>query len=207
MILPVEPTGAMELLINYRYWLLIPLSFIEGPVVAFIAGALSRLGYFNPYLAFTIFFLKDIILDGTFYIIGRFGGQTSIIRKILGKIGIKEEDIHEVRILWAKHGFRTMFLSKLSYSLSPGFLMAAGIVGMPARIFFQYAALVSLAQYGVLFTLGFYFGNTFGNVTKVLENIQYVVGAIFLVATIYYIFSRYMSRKLIKEEEEIKKEL
>ena len=96
---PTDPTGAMELLINYRYWLLVPLSFIEGPVVSFIAGALSRLGYFNPYLAFVIFFLKDIIVDGVFYVVGRFGEKASLVRRLLAKIGIKEGHIDEVRIL------------------------------------------------------------------------------------------------------------
>lgn len=204
---PTDPTGAMELLINYRYWLLIPLSFVEGPVVAFIVGTLSRLGYFNPYLAFVIFFLKDIIVDGIFYVIGRFGGKTSLIVRFLKKIGIKEDHIQEVKVLWTKHGFRTMFLSKLSYGLSPGFLIAAGIVEMPVKTFFWYAALVSLAQYGVLFMLGYYFGNAFGDVTKVLENIQYVVGAVIVVATAYYIFTRYMSQRLVEGEKEIKKEL
>jgi len=207
MIPPTDPTGAMELLIHYRYWLLIPLSFIEGPVVAFIAGALSHLGYFNPYLAFIIFFMKDIILDGIFYVIGRFSGQTSLIRRLLAKIGIREEHIHEARILWAKHGFRTMLLSKLSYGLSPGFLIAAGMVGMPVRIFFKYAVLVSLAQYGVLFMLGYYFGNAFGNVANVLENIQYAVGAVLLVTIAYYILTRYMGQKLVEEERKVKKEL
>ena len=85
--------------------------------------------------------------------------------------------------------------------------MAAGMVGMPVGVFFKYAVLVSLAQYGVLFMLGYYFGNAFGNATNVLENIQYVIGAVLLVATVYYILTRYVSRKLIEEEKEVKKEL
>ena len=196
---PIDPTGAVELLVHYRYWLLIPFSLIEGPVMAFIAGALSRLGYFNLYLAFIIFFLRDVILDGTFYFIGRFGGQTSLIKRLVAKIGIEEGHINEVRILWSEHGLRTMFLSKLSYSLAPGFLAAAGIVGVPFRIFFQYSVLASLIQYGVLFTLGYYFGNAFGSITKVVQNIQYVVGAVLLMGVLYYIFIRYMRKKLIKE--------
>ena len=203
---PTDPTGAVELLINYRYWLLIPLSLIEGPVMAFIAGALSRLGYFNIYLVFIIFFLRDVILDGVFYVIGRFGGQTPFIRRLLTKIGVKENHAQEVKVLWTKHGLRTMFLSKLSYSLSPGFLAAAGIVGVPFRTFFQYSVLASLIQYGVLFTLGYYFGNVFGSMTKVLQNIQYVVGAVLLIGIAYYIFTRYMRRKLIEEEKGVGKE-
>ena len=91
MIPPTDPTGAVELLIHYRYWLLIPLSLIEGPVMVFVAGALSSLGYFNPYLAFVIFFLRDVILDSIFYVIGHSGGQTSFIKKLLVKMGVKED--------------------------------------------------------------------------------------------------------------------
>ena len=67
-----------ELILQYRYWILIPLSFIEGPVVAFVAGMLASMGYFNIYFLSALFFVRDVGLDGVYYAIGHFGGaQTS----------------------------------------------------------------------------------------------------------------------------------
>ena len=52
-----------QLIIEYRYFILIPLSFIEGPIVAFAAGALASLGYFNVYALAIFFFVVDMLKD------------------------------------------------------------------------------------------------------------------------------------------------
>ncbi|MDP2665084.1 MAG: hypothetical protein Q8P23_00320, partial [bacterium] len=66
-----------ELILQYRYWILIPLSLIEGPVVAFVAGTLASLGYFNMSFLAVLFFVRDVGLDGVYYAIGHFGGRTA----------------------------------------------------------------------------------------------------------------------------------
>jgi hypothetical protein len=53
-----------QLILEYRYFLLIPLTFIEGPMVGFITGALSKLGYFDPFVAFWIFIIRDVLVMG-----------------------------------------------------------------------------------------------------------------------------------------------
>lgn len=194
------------LIIEYRYWLLIPLSFIEGPIIAFVTGTLSRLGYFNAYLAFAIFFFRDVILDSFFYFLGKYGGKTALAQKLLAKIGVNDAHLEDVRGLWEKHGFRTMFFSKLSYGLSATFLLVAGIVDMNLGKFMRYAALVALAQYGVLFVLGYFFGNSFGSVANVLNNLQYIIAVVLLVATGYYIFTHFMRTKLIEQEKQAEDE-
>lgn len=198
----MSPDTITHLIIEYRYWILVPLSFIEGPIVAFAAGTLAFLGYFNPYIAFTVFFVRDVVLDGFFYFLGKWGGKTNLAQRIMKKVGVTGEHLEDVHRLWKEHGFRTMFFSKLSYGLSAAFLLVAGIVEMDYRKFFRYAALVALAQYGVLFVLGYYFGNAFGTVSRILDNLQYLVGGIVLVASGYYVFTRYMRGKLIEQENE-----
>lgn len=118
------------------------------------------------------------------------------------KIGVTREHLDDVHRLWKEHGFRTMFFSKLSYGVSAAFLLVAGIVEMDYFAFFRYAALVALAQYGTLFVLGYYFGGAFGTVSNVLNNIQYVVAVVVLLATGWYIFTHYIRRRFDKEIEE-----
>lgn len=189
-----------QTIIEYRYWVLIPLSFVEGPLIAFVGGTLAFLGYLNPFVAFAIFFLRDVILDGFFYFLGRFGGRTALAKRILKKIGVNEGHLDDVRRLWHHHGFRTMFFSKLSYGLSAAFLLVAGIIDFDYKKFFWYAALVALAQYGVLFILGYFFGNTLGATANILDILQYVIAGGVIAATAYYIFSRWMRGRLIEQE-------
>ena len=103
-----------ELILQYRYWILIPLSFIEGPVVAFVAGMLASMGYFNIYFLSALFFVRDVGLDGVYYAIGHFGGRTNFAKRMLNKIGITTDHLEQVRVLWEKRPGWTMFIGKLS---------------------------------------------------------------------------------------------
>ena len=193
------------LILEYRYWILIPLTFIEGPLIGFIAGALSRLGYFDPFLAFTIFIVRDMCMDLLWYYAGSHGGQTRFAAWMLRKARITEKDLHAVRILWDTHGLRTMFVAKLSYGIAQLFLAVAGIVRFPLSKFLRYALIVALVEYGGLFLLGYLVGAAFGDMTRMIANIQWVVAILALFISAYYIFTHFMRRKALEEEEEVER--
>jgi len=189
------------IVIEYRYWILVPLSFIEGPVVAFVAGTLASAGYFNIYLLAALFFVRDVGLDGVYYAIGFYGAGTRLAEKLMTKLGITEDHLEEVGNLWKHYPGRTMFLGKLSYGIASAFIVVAGIVKMPLKLFFGYGILVVLAQYGTLLLLGYFFGSALGgNITKILENVQYAIGGLTLMIGAYYIGSRYVRGRFMKEE-------
>ena len=169
-------------LIHYRYWILIPLALIEGPIVAFVVGTLSSRGYFNPYAAFAIFVAKDTFVDGVYYYLGRFAGEKRFVTRLLTRAHVTSEELQHVRCLWERAGWRTTFVGKVSFGLAPIFLVVAGIVAFPAPLFFRYAVGVALAQYAVLLVLGFYLGHAIGAVSQAIRLIQYVgVGAAVIV--------------------------
>ena len=190
-----------NLIIGYRYWILIPLTFIEGPVVAFIAGTLASLNYFNVYGLAVLFFIRDIGMDGVYYCLGYFGGRTDFSKKMLEKIKITENHLNDVKKLWEQNPGKTMFIGKLSYGIASAFIVVAGMVKMPLKQFFKYGVLVAISQYGTLLLLGYYFGNAFGNeLIGTIENIQYFITISALVISIFYGFSWYMRGKFMKEE-------
>ena len=73
----MESELIFKLILQYRYWILIPLSLVEGPVVAFFSGTLSSFGYFNLPLLAAIFFIRDITLDILYYILGFYASRAS----------------------------------------------------------------------------------------------------------------------------------
>jgi membrane protein DedA with SNARE-associated domain len=192
-----------QLIIEYRYLILIPLAIIEGPIVAFIAGTLAILGYFDIYVLAAFFLVRDVAMDAIYYCIGYFGGKTKFAQRMLAKIKVTENHLDGVRKLWEHHPLSTMFIGKLSYGVGSTFVTVAGMVKFPFSTFFKYGVIVAIAQYWTLLALGYFYGNTFGgSISNVLSNIQYVIGAVGVVITIYYIFSWRMRSKFMKETQE-----
>ena len=203
----MSPDALTHLIIEYRYAILIPLSFVEGPIVAFFAGTLASLGYFNIYVLGAFFLVRDILVDLGCYALGRFLGKKAFIHRFLHRIHISEEDIASTRKLWHHHPGKTMFFSKLSYGVAAGFIVVAGMVEMPLNIFLLWGLLVAIMHYGTLLLLGYFFGVSFGgSIEAIFTNLQYVILGLVLIGTIYYFFKRYMSRRLRRAEDEAAKE-
>ena len=189
-----------QLILQYRYWILIPLSIIEGPIVAFIAGTLASLKYFNLYLLLLIFFLRDVLMDAFYYLLGYYGWKTRVARRILARMQIREEQLEGVRTLWNAHPARTMFIGKLSYGIASTFIVIAGMVRMRLVSFFKYSAIVAVAQFWTLILLGYFFGGAFGGtVAGVLEKIQYVVAGLTIVISVYYLVSWRMRARFLSD--------
>lgn len=197
----MTPAHITQLIIEYRYWLLVPLAIIEGPIVAFVAATLAAGGYFNIYLLVLIIFARDLGLDGMWYAIGYWGSDTRFAKKMLAKMKVTEGHIDSMRKLWEDKPVRTMFIGKLSYGISAAFVVAAGTVHVPLGKFFKYGIIVTIAQYGTLLFLGYFFGAAYGSsLTGIIQNVQYVVAIGMLVLTAFYCVSWYMRGKFLKEE-------
>lgn len=191
------------LILEYRYLILLPLSLIEGPIVAFVAGTLASLGYFNPFALAAFFFVRDIAVDGACYALGYFGGQSSAAKRILRWLGVTDDHLDEVRTLWNKHPGKTMFFSKLSYGVAAGFIVVAGMVEMPLKKFLMYGAIIAVAHYCTLLVVGYFFGVTFGGtIGGIIERAPYVLAVAGVLWLGYYLFKRYMSKRLEEFEEQ-----
>jgi len=191
----MSPQNIAHLIIEYRYWILVPLAIIEGPIVAFVSGALASLGYFNLYALAVLFFARDMGMDAIYYYSGYFGSRTSFAQRMIRKMDVQEDQLNDLRSLWEQHPARTMFIGKLSYGIAQAFIVVAGAVKMNIRKFFTYGAIVAVVEFGTLLLAGYFFGNAFGSVSVVVENIQYVVAGATLIISGYYIFRWYLKRR------------
>lgn len=193
----------IQLLIHYRYIILFPLAAFEGPIIAFVVGILVSAEYFNPFIAYAILLCGDIIPDSIYYFIGRHGERKTFVARYGAKVGITEKRFDIIKKLWHRHGFKTMFVSKLAYGLSTPFLVAAGFAGIPTRKFYEYALPVTIAQYAILMALGFYFGNSYALITQYIQNAQLIIAAVFVILLAgYYVFAHYLKKKLLADKKE-----
>ena len=83
------------LILSYKYFILFPLAFIEGPFVMMISGLLVRLGYLNFILAYILLMTGDLFEDIVWYGVGRKFGMPFI--KKFGKFfNITEQAVVKV---------------------------------------------------------------------------------------------------------------
>jgi membrane protein DedA with SNARE-associated domain len=200
----MSPDALTALIIQYKYWILIPLSFIEGPIVAFVAGTLAAVGLFNIYWLALLFFVRDMGLDALYYGVGYWGGKSPFALRMLRKIGITNDHLETVRGVWEKRPFVTMFIGKLAYGIATAFIIAAGTVRLPLRYFFGYGFVVAILQYGLLLVGGYYLGSSFGgHAEKIINNISLAAGSAALVVTLYYLVAWKIRKQLIARDKEI----
>ncbi len=193
----MDSQTVVHLILQYRYWILLPLAIVEGPIIAFIGGTLASIGYFNPFALLAFFFARDMSMDALYYYSGYFGWKTAFAQHMLNKMNIGEGQLDSLRLLWEKHPMRTMFVGKLSYGIAQAFIVVAGMVKMRLRTFFTYGAMTAITQYGMLLLLGYFFGNAFGgNTARIIENIQYVVAGIIFIVSTYYALRWYLRNKI-----------
>jgi membrane-associated protein len=188
------------LIIEYRYWILLPLAFLEGPLVSLSAGLLASLGYFNPWVVLAVLICKDVSVDAVCYALGRWGNHDNLVHRYAKKIGITEEHWGAVERLWEHHPWRTMFLSKIAYGLSLPFLVSAGLSRISYKKFWFYALQISLIQYGGLLALGYFFGNSISVIKDTVDIVSIAVGVLSVGAVVYYAFSLRMRKKLMVDE-------
>jgi len=190
----------IQMVLQYRYWILIPFAIFEGPIIAFVAGALVSFGYLNIFITYAILLLGDIVPDIAYYLFGRYGNQKALITRLAGNIGITEDHFDTIRHLWDNHPNKTMVFTKFAYGLSTPLLVSAGVVGMSLGRFLRSSLPISILQAAILMMIGYYFGNSFKLVSDTLYAVQVAVGGIAVIAIAYYFFVRYMRQKLVREE-------
>ncbi len=193
-----QPSSLIGVLIKYRYVALFPLAVIEGLLVALAVGFMVRLGYFSFIPAYGVMILGDFIPDSLYYLIGRYGNRTETIEKHLQKIKMLSRNVEFLRRMWETYPTKTMFFSKLAYGISTPLLISAGIVRMSYRKFVSRAFFITLLQYGIAMTIGYYLGASYALATNYVEYVGITIAALVILILIFYaIISKY-ARKAIR---------
>jgi len=195
----------LQLIEQYRYLILFPLAAFEGPIVALVAGFAVHMGFLSFIPSYMVLILGDLIPDVIYYYIGRFGNTTKIVEKYRTKSGgIISNNFNVMERLWSTHPRKTMFLSKLAYGLSTPFLISAGLVKMPLKQFLSYTIPISLLQYMVILTIGYFLGKSYEVAAKYIKYGGYLFAALLVVFIIGYVFAfRYARKEIRKLEKEI----
>jgi membrane-associated protein len=175
-------------LMHYKYFALLPMAIIEGPIVTIITGFFASLGYINFFYAYLIIIAGDLVGDAIHYFLGRIGGRRFVDR--WGKFfKVGEKEITSLERQFEKRGNKLLFIGKVAHGIGGAFLIAAGVIKMPFDKFIFSNMLATLLKSLILLILGFYFGHAYRLINSVLEKIALgTIGLSILAAVIYFFY-------------------
>lgn len=158
----------LQFLIQYGFWLAIPLMIIEGPITTILMAFFASFGYFNIYAVFAAGFFADLISDSVYYAIGHFSGPHFIDR--FGKyFKLSKRTLPAVKKFYHEHGAKSVFFAKILTGVVPPIFIIAGYSKMNLKKFYKYAALGGLIWTAAMVALGYFFGE---QLEKNIDNLQ-----------------------------------
>lgn len=151
---------AIQLLEAYKYLILFPLAFIEGPAITIIAGFAASLGYLNIIVALATVIIADLAADSMYYVIGRFGRE-QFIDKWGRFVAINAKKAESLEKTFSQHIGKSLWIGKTTLVIGIAFLVAAGLIHYPYKKFLTINFVATTLKSLVLILIGFYFGQTY----------------------------------------------
>jgi membrane protein DedA with SNARE-associated domain len=184
---------------SYKYPALFLGSIVEGPILTVLTGFLARIGTFSWFPAYLVLVAGDLAGDVIWYAIGRYGAGPLAVR--YGHIfNITPEGTERARVLYRDHHNKIIFTSKITmgFGFALATLMTAGAVKVPLGRFVLMNFLGGIVWTGILFGLGYFFGNVYYQVAKEFKILSLVASTVF-VSVVVYGFSAYMRKRYSKK--------
>lgn len=175
----------IELLLTYKYIILIPLSIIEGPIVSVVCGFLVTLGVFNPFVVYVVMVIGDIVGDGIIYYIGYSG------KRFLKYFRVTEEKLEKAKQYFHENHKKAIIMSKLMHGIGFTGLLAAGASHVPYKRYFKTCTLISLIQSFVMLIIGILFGHAYVVIGKYLDYYAAGMSVIVLVVLLIVFIKKY----------------
>jgi len=182
----MNPDYLLTLLVEYKYWLFVPLMIIEGPIVTVAAGVLSASGFVNFWLMYLLAVAGDVTGDTIYYLVGRFGPE-NLKRRFAKWLRATESDVQEAKENFRKSAIKHLLFGKLIDGIGAALLFAAGVAEIPYRRFISLVTIVTIPKSFILIMLGFYFGNLYYQIGSFFD-ILGAIGILILLGGILFFF-------------------
>ena len=181
----------ITLLLAYKYYILLPLSIVEGPIVTVIAGFLASMHLINPIIIYVVVIAGDIFGDAGLYVLGRWGG--SLIPRYGKLIGITHDRLAYAERYFSEHHRRAVATSKLVHGIGVSGLVAAGVLRIPYLKYMRTCLLISLVQSAAFLAIGLLFGHAYMQIGRYLD--YFAVGISVVAVTVIIAGIAYRLRK------------
>lgn len=171
----------LSLLLTYKYLLIFPISVAEGPIISILSGVLIARGILDPFIAYILLLLGDLVGDTLYYCLGRYGGRLAL-KKWKKMTALEHHFNHDAPK-------RTLFLGK-TQPWGSVILFAAGTAKMPYLKFLLINTAASIPKVLILVLLGYYFNEAY----VALDSYVQYAGIIIMIITIPFLLYFFLRR-------------
>lgn len=178
----------ISLLLAYKYLILFPLVFIEGPATTIVAGFAASIGIMNIAVALVVVIIADLAADSLYYAIGRLGRE-NFVQKWGHFVGIDAKKAIYLEDNFSHHIGKSLWIGKTTLVIGIAFLVTAGLMRYPFKKFFTINLIATSIKSLIFILIGFYFGQTF-NLLKRDLNYLMIGTTIIAIALISMLFIR-----------------
>ena len=179
------------LILTYKYHIILPISIIEGPAISIISGALVATGHLNPFAAYVVLVLGDLIGDTLYYFIGRFFGLSAWLLKFIGE---RKNKVVSIENIFKDNGAKLLFFGKLQ-GLGAVVLVAAGVIRYPYDRFMTYNTIATLVKTFILLSIGYYFSRQYLIAGDYITKIGVALTFVFVLVLYIYFRKEYKAWK------------
>jgi len=184
-------TELLDLLTQYGYGIVFPVSILEGPIVATLSGFLVSLGVFNFIFVTLVLVLGDLVGDTLYYLLGRSFRRKKVPRW-LRFVGIRDDNVQRFEGYFHKHDWKIILLGK-TQAVGAAILFSAGFAKLPYKKYMLYNLLGSAPKVLLFEAIGYYFGRAYSEFDSYLNTIgilSFLFAGFMLLA--YFLFKRYL---------------
>ncbi len=153
---------------SHGLWVIAPLAVLEGPIVSVLTGWLVSLSLLNPFAAFAVLVLGDVVGDSLLYAGGR-GLRLDKLPVIGPKLRLPRGQMVTLVRGIREHGVRLLVLGKLTHAAGFAVLIAAGAARMNLALFLLVNTLTSLPKTLAFMVLGYLFGHAHERIADWLQ--------------------------------------
>jgi membrane protein DedA with SNARE-associated domain len=187
----------LHLLLQYAYPLMIPLSLIEGPIVAMAGGAGVATGQIDPLIAYAIVMGGGLFQDVAFYGLGGWARRSKRVRRWIEGVCALKRVVDPLDAAWRQHMFLTLLASKFAYGLYFPIMVSAGLLQAPFWRYLGQSILLSAVILAGWEALGYLLVRAYGQLGPAANWVTVGLGLLGILGL--WLISRWARRRLAIE--------
>lgn len=185
--------------LQYKYWVLFPITVVEGPLITLASGFLVSIGQLNPFIALPIIVVGDVTGDVIYYYIGRIGEKWRFTRWVISFLHFEEKK-EKIASSFKDHGGKILLFGKLTHGLGSVFLIGAGYAGMDVWSFILYNLIGTIIKSSILMYVGYLAGDAYGKYARYFESgALWFAGISVAIIIIGFLVQHFFMKKIDKE--------
>ena len=193
-------TQIIALVLQYKYMILLPIAFVEGPIIMFLGGTLYHFGYFELIPLYFPLLVGDLLADFFWYGLGYYASRP-LLKKYGHFLSITEEVFNKIEQLFHHHQIKILFISKITmgFGFALATLIAAGASHVPFKKYATINLLGGFIWTGLLMALGYFFGDLYSKINEEFRLVS-ILSVLVAISFILYGVRKYLRNRLLKNK-------